>query len=294
MDGLANVLYILVMPGQVQFTLDALRAIESHISIAYEGEPQPKMREVVSWNPYYTFWRLEKGSAAIEIGGRRYRVRAGEWILMPPQAQRHHVIDDSTVMLSLSFHFAWPSGEPVLRMDEALVGRSADEERLCSLARQTIHATDGTPTRTPQAYPVDAFFNVTSCFHAFLASACELVQRRGGSIVRPGEVDPRLVPILADLSSSPRIGPLPYETWRAKVGIGREQIDRLARRHLGMTLHAWRNRQLEREIRRRLISGTTAIKAVASELGFVDPPHFNRWCRQHLRLRPGQLRGGAA
>jgi transcriptional regulator GlxA family with amidase domain len=135
---------------------------------------------------------------------------------------------------------------------------------------------------------------MVSCFHAFLASACELIHRRGGSIVRPGEVDPRLVPILADLSSSPRIGPLPYETWRTKVGVGREQIDRLARQHLGMTLHAWRNRQLEREVRRRLISGSTAIKAVASELGFVDPAHFNRWCRQHLHLRPGQLRGGAA
>jgi len=281
-----------------EFTIDTLRTLDTGVVIAYEGAPEPAMRTRRGRNAFYTFWWVKQGAAELEIDGRSYRYGAGEWVLIPAMTDRYHALDESTELVSLSFQWDWPLGEPVLRIEEPISGTADAQRSLCALARDAVkvlHASPDAPRTFRQTmFGLAAWNRFLGAFHSFLAELCEVAEQRGGVVVRPGAVDARLAPILADLAKSPTIGPLPYERWRGRVGIGREQIDRLARQHLGMTLHAWRNRLLEREVRRRLLPGGAVIKAVAAELGFVDSAHFNRWCRQHLHRRPGELRGGAA
>jgi AraC-like DNA-binding protein len=290
-------LYILVM---VRFSLDTLRTIESRIIIAYAGRPEPRMRDIRNRNPYYTFWWVKRGEARLRIDGRPYNVAAGQWVLIPAMADRHHLLDESTELVSLSFHWAWPFGEPVLRMTDPAIGDGKSARSLCHQASQVARLVCPDPLDISSrhlrsgVYDLLTYSRIVAAFQTFLIHLCQVVVPLGSQIVRPDEIDPRLTPILTELTRSPSVGPLPFDRWRGVAGIGREQIDRLARQHLGMSLHAWRTRLLEREIRRRLLSNAAVIKAVAADLGFVDSSHFNRWCVQHLGLRPSQLRGGAA
>ncbi len=278
--------------------MDSLGTIGTSPAVAYEGPPLPQMRRLRVRHPFYTFWWLKRGAATLEMEGRRLRYGTGEWLLIPPMTDRYHELDDAAELVSLSFLWNWPFGEPVLQLHGPISGRVSEDRLLCRLARRAVKAlhesSDASRAFRERTYTAAQWYRFLGAFHAFLAELCELAESRSAIVKGPGTVDARLAPILAELAASPTIGPLPYERWRGQAGVGREQIDRLARQHLGTTLHAWRNTLLEREVRRRLLSGEAVIKAVAAELGFVDSAHFNRWCRQHLRRRPGELRGGAA
>lgn len=297
LDDLIRVLYILVM---LRLPLDTLRTIESRIVIAYAGPPEPRMRDVRNRNPYYTFWWVKRGEAHLTVNGKPYSVIPGQWVLIPAMTDRHHLLDESTELVSLSFHWAWSFGEPVLRMPAPVIGDAKSAGVLCRQASKVAKLL--CPDRLNVAlrnlrsgvYDVQQYHQIQTAFDAFLVNLSEVVIPMGSSIVKPNQVDSRLAMILTELTRSPTIGPLPFDRWRGVAGIGREQIARLARQHLGMTLYAWRNRLLEREIRRRLLGGGAVIKAVAADLGFVDSSHFHRWCVQHLGLRPSQLQGGAA
>lgn len=280
------------------FPVEALFAAEPRVDLAYRGQVDPGVLRMRTRHPFYTWWWVLSGEARLETADERYVVAPGQWVLIPPNLERAHDIDAGTQLLSLSVTWNWPFGGPVLDVGAVRVVEARQTPRLCRYAHLAIDrlGVASPPPRPPvrtRMLGAGQWHRFRSALHAFLGELTDVALSLGGSINPPQTVDPRLRHVLRDLSERPTAGPLPYERWRPLVGVGRVQIDRLARQHLGMSLHDWRDRQLAREVRRRLIADTAVIKTVAAELGFVDSAHFHRWVKKHLGLIPSEVRGRA-
>ncbi len=297
LDGVGNPLYIFDMnPHKAGFTVDTHLSTDLSIEIAYEGRVDDRTLRARTRNPFYAWWWVLHGQADIQHGSEHWRVKERHWVLIPPHFDRVHSIQPKTELVSFSFNWSWALSYSVLEIDSPMIVPVSEERSLCLHARRAVRLLDvprSSPPRAPvrqRRLPVTRWEAFQSSLHGFLARLCDAVTRRGGTITNPQLSDSRLEYVLSDLTAHPRIGPMPYERWRSVVGLGRAQIDRLARTHLGINLTDWRNRRLAREIRRRLISGSTSIKTVAADLGFTDSAHFHRWVRRHLGVIPSQLR----
>lgn len=280
------------------YRTDVHAASELRAELAYRGAVEASMLRMRTRHPFYTWWQVLSGRATLRSGDARWDVTPGHWVLIAPNLERSHEIEPGTELVSLSFTWNWPLGGPVLDAGAVRVAPVAQTPRLCRYAQRAIRRlTVANPSERLMARErvLDAaqWQRFRASLHAFVGELIDAVLALGGRVTSPQTVDARLRHILSDLATRPTAGPLPYERWRPLVGVGRVQIDRLARQHLGMSLHEWRDRQLAREVRRRLLANTTVIKTVAAELGFVDSAHFHRWVKKHLGLIPSEVRGRA-
>ena len=125
----------------------------------------------------------------------------------------------------------------------------------------------------------------------FVAEVLEWAEEAGIGAERAPSIDPRLGRVLADLEAGVRAGPLPFGRWRDQTGLGRVQLERIARRELGTSLRARRDERLLAAIRTSLARGGESLKETAARLGFFDSAHFTRWVRRHAGCPPRELRG---
>jgi AraC family transcriptional activator of pobA len=72
-----------------------------------------------------------------------------------------------------------------------------------------------------------------------------------------------------------------------KCGLSVVQLNRLFRRHLGMTMHACFERIRGENAIRCIVAGARP-KQIAHELGFVSLAHFSRWFRRQAGVSPRQ------
>jgi AraC-like DNA-binding protein len=125
----------------------------------------------------------------------------------------------------------------------------------------------------------------------FVAGIWDWMNPKGDRSADVHSTDARLLRVLESLNSQLRGGPLPFETWKRETGLSRVQLERIAKKQLGVSLRAHRDERLLSEIRRSLASGRESLKETAARLGFFDAPHFNRWVRIHTGRSPRELQG---
>jgi AraC-like DNA-binding protein len=271
------------------FAVDRLRGVDLRPAIAYRGSVDPQSLRLRVNHPYYTWWWVERGRVDVRWSEGSARLEPSDWIFLPRGRPRSHRIEAGSELVSFSFDLAWPDGGAVLMLEHPLRGRRDSALRGTALrALAGLHRDRG-PLDHRAAGMAGWLQFCAGCFALVASLVARSVAAGVGHVVHR-EVDPRLRPILEELARAPRIGPLPEDRWRETAGLGRAQLDRLARAHCGSTLRGWRDRLVAAEVRRRLDLGRDSLKEIAADLGFADGAHFNHWVRRHLGTAPSRWR----
>lgn len=244
----------------------------------------------------HAWWYLQEGHITVEIEGRVYHIRPGEWALMPIGGKRFQKFEPGSVFISVNFVATWENGIPFLHLPAPIIRRGRDNSPLDlpALALTLCLAMDdgsgpGNIALRNRHFEIPDYLKAQSALFSFMETLIRQAQLCGATIIQRDKGDSRLELVLTSLRHAPQAGPLPFEKWQAATSLSRSQLDRLARKALGTSLHQFRDVQLLIEARKRLTTGAV-IKQVSEELGFVDTSHFCRWIRRHTGHTPQQLK----
>ena len=279
-----------------QWPLTLLNHIEISPFIAYRGQPADWARDCTGTLPVFTWWDICSGSARVTTARGTVTARAGEWILIPHGVQRHQLIEKGTQLTSLNFRALWPNGKPVIELLNPIIGPKG--ARLATLARSFCRIMerargDRASSLMNREMSLSDWLRSRSILYSFTDELVQCALAKGGVLSGPSSGDSRLDIILSELRRDLRAGPLPYDGWRTRLGVGRSQIDRLTRQHLGRALKTMRDTFLEDEIRQQLSLGTLSAKELAAKYRFADASHFSRWVRRMTGFPPTALRQSA-
>lgn len=258
--------------------------------LAYRGRVAEWARDYEICNPFYTFWFIESGSVRIDWEGGSRRVGAGFGVLIPAGLKRWQHFSAEVLVRSLSFRATLDDGRRVFPWTVPLVPGRKDGIDLASLAQRIIGRNTSSGRRSLDELSSADRLVVHGALEMFVGELIQWGERSGLPLMESIAADARLVAILRDLNSGLRAGPLPFDHWRKETGLGRVQIDRIAKDALGMSLRAYRDELLLTEIRSSLVAGRESLKETAARLGFFDAAHFNRWVRQRTGTNPKDLR----
>ena len=244
--------------------------------------------------PFYTWWWLLEGHLRVEAAGSTLHLKPGRWIFIPAGMKRTQQFTRESRIISINFSACWASGLPILILPEPLTG--GEEAGLRPLAEEVCtHSGGGIRSgRIPlhkHRTTIGEMLNLRASLACFVNALIHHASLHGGRLNEAIVGDQRLEGVLWSLREKLQAGPLPYEEWERQTGLGRSQIDRLARNAVGMSLHAYRDRLLAAEACRRL-TAQSLVKQVAEDLGFVDTAHFCRWMRRHTGRSPAGFRAG--
>ncbi len=245
-------------------------------------------------HPYYTWWWINTGSLRLEVSGETLWVKAGQWIFIPTGLRRIQAFAAGSHLISLNFFAHWPDGLPLLSLPRPVVGNGETCPSLRRLATRvcTVLERQGSAERHLHRMnlTLPEVLSVKAALHHFVNTLFGYVASQGGSMTIVSHEDSRLAKVLNSIQANLRAGPLPFPEWHEQTGLGRSQLENLARKHLRMSLAAYRNRLLMTEACRRLGAQAALVKEVADALGFVDSSHFCRWLRQHTGRSPTDFR----
>jgi AraC-like DNA-binding protein len=275
---------------QIPFSMLSSLVVEP--IIAYRRTVIPRYADQVMTNPHTTWWGVEHGQIEVLTRDHKWKVTTGNWILIPPGLRRRHIITLDTRLISFGFRAMWKDGIVLDRFPAPLVDRFATSKSLVTAALRVCNLLpDPLSMLHEQQFGISNWLRFHAALLAFVAEALDVVIRSGGEMTHPQTRDARLDHVVNGMSTNLRVGPLPYAEWQRQVGLSRVQLDRLAHRWLGESLHARRNILLRNAIRHQLAIGPHSIKELASRFGFVDAAHLTHWVRRHTGKKPKDLRG---
>ncbi len=244
-------------------------------------------------HPYYTWWWLESGSLRLEAAGETNVIGPQHSIFIPSGLRRAHHFAPGSRLISINFFAHWPHGLPVLSLPHPVFGEGAAAVALRRLALRVCAVLKRSRSQERllhrRAWSLADLLDLKAAMIRFVNQLFGELARHGGVVttLRPG--DARLAYVLGEIQTHLRAGPLPFEAWRRETGLGRSQLENLGRKHLQMTLAAYRNQLLMAEACRRLVAPCGSVKEIAAALGFVDSSHFCRWLRQQTGRTPGDF-----
>lgn len=245
-------------------------------------------------HPYYTWWWFDSGEVKLETPGETFHVRAGEWVFIPSNIRRVQTFAADSRIISMNFFAHWPNGLPLLFLPYPIMGDEDTCPPLRRLASRVCTALkknkDGEYHLSRMNLTLPEVLAVKSRLNEFVNVLFEYAASNEGTMTMTTHEDPRLAQVLNWIQENPGIGPLPFDKWREQIGLGRSQLENLARKYLKMSLVMYRNRLLAAEACRRLGVHAALVKQVASDLGFVDSSHFCRWLQQQTGRNPGDFR----
>lgn len=276
-------------PWSVQIT----EQIALEVRLAYHDHVQPRSRHLVVNQPSYSWWWCDRGSLRVQSQERHYAVSKGQWIFLPAYCEREHWIEPETILISLGFRAIWPMGMPVVETNGPVVGCDVDlhfrQVALDAVAAAQAIQAQRRRTSVPAEH-VLVQLRFRGAMNSFVSALFQRVVALGGWIQPPGCGDERLDYVLEQMRRELQAGPMPIERWCEEVDLSRSQLNRLCRALLGMSLRERRDQVLVDELRQRLIGSDQSIKAMASQLGFVDTAHLCRWFRRKTGHRPSDIR----
>lgn len=273
-----------------------LEGIEVRPQIAYQGPPAAYARDQMAAHPFFTWWEIRAGQATVTTAKGVYAATRGQWILIPHGMSRRQLLSRDSELSSLNFRCVWPNGRPVLELPMPLVGSARagfvkPARAVCRIGNR--HREDGGTLMREGDLALDRWFEMQSALLAFVVGIIRYACAHGGTVARAISGDARLDQLVEALRQEVRAGPLPYDEWKRRFGLGRAQLDRLARQHLGTSVRALRDAMLVEEIRRELSTGVHSGKELAAKYHFVDAAHFTRWVRGMTGRTPRELRRSA-
>lgn len=264
--------------------------------VIYRGEVTSRWGAYT--HPYYTWWWLESGSVRLETPEATLHVCARQWIFIPTGTRRIQTFSAGSRIVSMNFFAHWPDGLPLLFLPRPLIANEEACPALRKLAAQVCTVLEQNQGGENHFHRMNLtmpeLLAVKSGLYRFVNTLFGYAAGQGGSVTHTSNEDSRLAKVLNSIQSDLRAGPLPFSQWHEQTGLGRSQLENLARKHLRMSLAAYRNRLLIAEACRRLGANAALIKEVADALGFVDTSHFSRWLRQHTGRSPTDFRNHPA
>lgn len=276
-------------------------ALQTRMVFVYDG-PLPKgtSRGTYQRHGEYSGWLVRKGWARAEAGGMEKTIHAGEWLFCFAESIRQEFSRDVR-LLSVRIRNCWPQDE-LLFQGRALLAFPASHhpalEELALAMAQDIRmprwqGKNGDPQFTflwKTRVRYEAFLEHQGHLLEWSREITETLVREGWSLRVPGGMDQRLAHVLNAIDAMDYRLPFPGKKLSGGTGLTFGQLNRLAVKACGKTLHAyWQQRRVEHA---RLLLGHQGltVKETASLLGFSELSQFSEWFKRETGSAPRQFR----
>ena len=241
-------------------------------------------------------WLLTEGWCRVTAKtGKTWRAQAGQWLFLPTLAGRQEFSENAR-LLSVHFIYRWPDGAPFFRERDGLVLAAADHLELERSARgllRSLHRQLGETwiDYAQRASTLGGFLGLQRAFLAWLEAWSDALSAAGRTLARDLPDDARLARAVLRLNETPVHEPYPAAGLAEITGLSTSQTDRLFLSAYGLTPRRYHERRRVEAARLMLGTGETAVKAVASHLGFRHAAQFTQWFKRHAGCPPVEWRG---
>ncbi len=258
--------------------------------IAYRGQVKASGTHTQGARPCHTWWWIESGSVTVTTRNEALSVTAGQWVLIPSGLWREQRFSHETRIISVNFLAHWRKHLPVLRHSRPILGTKETVPGLLETAGEITETPKEEASFPPGPAPsVTQTLELTGALYRFVGKLFAYAVTQGAIINTLPSTDSRIERVIRDIHSDLRAGPLPFARWQKQTGLGRTQLERLARRHLHRSLHTYRDELLTTAVCRALTTQHLMVKQAAETYGFVDTAHFCRWLRAQIGQSPASL-----
>lgn len=276
--------------------VQAWGSLRSSLGWIYEGRVAREMRRLsYDHSRGYWVWLLRRGEVSVGMGARRWRARAGQWIVTPSGVTRQEFSADAEI-LSIHFECQWPTGENLFAGDEAEVFAAEDfpilEKTGTRLRRLVDRHFPNVRTTLPHlVVSQSGFLRFHVEFMRWLDAFCSMMRERGRAVAFPGaEGDARVFVAARTLNDASLAEAFPIGELTRRAGLGRPQLDRLFFKAFGVTTRSfWDRRRLE-AAKSALAHSSVSVKELSFRLGFKQASHFTKWFGQQAGSSPEKWR----
>jgi len=242
----------------------------------------------------YWVWLLRKGSVQVEMEGKTWKARAGQWIVSP-QGLMSQNFSPGARILSVHFRCQWPTGENLFTGRDGLVlnarefpGLERSASALCRLVHRHLPRVRINFSTQATEYPV--FLRFQQLFQQWLTDFYEALTRKNRFLTQAGEGDERVMRAAQYLHEAPLDAAFPAARLQKETGLGRAHLDRLYWKEFGLTTRVYWNRLREDSATRHLVTTALPIKEIGYRLGFRQASHFTKWFRHRRGVSPNTFR----
>lgn len=261
--------------------------------IVYRGPVSPTGQNREMAHPFFTWWWVDRGEVTVTTRSERVVITAGHWVLIPNGLWRRQEFSPSAELISINFIILWSKNLPIVRGKKLFIGTEQTIPGLIRQAERVVFALEKEERKLfvwhQLMLPLSCRLKVMSALYDFVNDLLAYAVSHGAILAEVPTADARIDWVLQDLLENLRAGPLPFERWRERIGLGRAQLERLAKKHLNRSLHTYRDELLATAATRALTSQRHLVKQVAVQFGFVDTAHFCRWLRAKTGYTPATL-----
>lgn len=216
------------------------------------------------------------GKGLQQIEGRDFPVATGTAVFLPPRVLHAFRREANRRPICLVLDFDWPEAKDKPPQIESLSTSTLHGIRQ-QLAR--IVQLQAQPDSGP---PVHISAGILNLLESLLAGTALSQTKR---VVFQSPVARKLSGLLA----ASEFASLPLGQLARTAGYQHDYLNRLLKRHDGLTLGQMRANKLVSRAQ-QLLPQSDSIAGVAEAIGFSDPNYFARWFRKHTGVSPGKWR----
>lgn len=261
-----------------------------HLLRAYDGRVSHRFLELLKYkDASYTSWYIRSGSVRLTFPSGTCEAGPGHWIFFDPFSIRSHRFEPGSRIVSIAHQIQWRGGLTPYPLHATRIRKESACPLLLEAADSLARASmDADPLSCPDQC------RLQSAFYAWLGQWHTLRRNESSRAASPRlPVDPRIHTALALLGRNPGLGVIDYGRLEEALRLSRSQIDRLFRRHLGISPRQWCQQQALAFAQQALLASNQSVKEIAATLRFCDASHFAKWFRSLTGRSPSQLRTGA-
>lgn len=268
--------------------------LHAHLVWIYDGPIDPQWHHFSTATPNHAAWLIRRGHAEVTQGARSWHASAGEWLFLPHGASFQHFTPDAQI-LSVRFRAAWPTGEDLFNEGLGLVVAAAEypalERAAVRLSRYVARRFPATTVDLMLAYAtLQVMLRLQSLFSQWLETAVDVFLSNGLVPSRMGKIDPRLLRAVRAVDRQALSTPLREPQLAGAVGLSVCQLNRLFKRHFGVSSRGYFEQRRYQHAIASLESSPFGIKEIAYNLGFSSLPHFSSWFRRRHGDSPRAIR----
>ena len=270
-------------------------SLRSELLWVWEGNVAEESRSTsADHRQGYWVWLLRQGHVQVEMDGKTWKAKAGQWIVSPHGFMTQKFSPDARIV-SVHFRCQWPTGENLFAGRDGLVLNAREFPRLersASSLRRLVHRhfPHVRINFSAQATDYPVFLRFQQLFQQWLIDFFETLTRKNKYLTQVGEGDERVQRAAQCLHEAPLDAPFPTAQLQKETGLGRAHLDRLYWKEFGLTTRVYWDRLREDSATRHLESTQLSIKEIGYRLGFKQASHFTKWFRHRRGLSPKTFR----
>jgi AraC-like DNA-binding protein len=283
------------IPQSELMALHHWASLKTELLWAYEDITDPNhCRLPGDYKRGYSLWLIRQGSGEVEMNGKTWQVKAGQWIALPQGVSIQRFADDSRI-LSVHFRCEWPTGENFFSLPDAWVFEAQDFPRLeqtafhlCSLVNRFFPGMKANFSLQTVEYSV--FFEFQMLFEQWLYVFFETWTSQGKRLAKIYDCDERLLRCVRYLNGAPFERGFSAQSVERESGLGRAHLDRLFLKQFGVTTREYWERRRKEAAMQALEMEVMSIKEIGYQLGFKRSSHFTKWFTHRTEMTPSAYR----